>query len=333
MMMNYEEFKEKVQNEIEDYLPEMFRGRFEMKNHEVFKTNRKLDSINFTEHNSNIGPNIYVNYLYEKYMDIGNFDVTMNIAVNILIESVENLNNQHLEENIVSNIDREMILNNVTYRLINKAQNAEMLAGSPSRSFLDLAIVYYVVVHIGEDGVGAIRITNTQAKEFNLSEKEIFEAAASNTPKMFPAKVSGMLDALRGLGMPSDVLFDNDDIYIPDENILVVSNTLGINGAAVTLYPEVLEGISNKIGDKFFILPSSIHEVLVVKDDGNRSIKELQDMVCEVNTGCVTLGERLSNNVYQYNNIEQRLYLMTHSDRMLDGTKVPTFNTTKKRHR
>ena len=80
----------------------------------------------------------------------------------------------------------------------------------------------------------------------------------------------------------------------------VVSNERGLNGAASLFYPDQMDKVAEKIGGDYYILPSSIHEQLVVPDDGNMSSVDLGNMVREVNATQVSPEERLSDEVYHY---------------------------------
>ena len=84
----------------------------------------------------------------------------------------------------------------------------------------------------------------------------------------------------------------------------VLSNADKLNGAAALLDAKTMEDISEKLGGDFVVLPSSIHEVLLVKDDGNASLPELKNMVEEVNATQVAPEEKLTDSVYHYDSKE-----------------------------
>ena len=93
-----------------------------------------------------------------------------------------------------------------------------------------------------------------------------------------------------------DEMFD-----IPEERMMyVLSNKTGINGASIILDEEFMENVYKRIGKDFYILPSSIHEVLAVADDGYMDAKDMQMMVYEINRSQVSVEDRLSDHVYKY---------------------------------
>lgn len=62
----------------------------------------------------------------------------------------------------------------------------------------------------------------------------------------------------------------------------------------------MMDAICEKIGSNFFILPSSLHEVLIVPASKNMDLSELEDMVREVNATQVAPPDKLSDSVYRY---------------------------------
>jgi hypothetical protein len=85
-----------------------------------------------------------------------------------------------------------------------------------------------------------------------------------------------------------------------NEKMYVLSNDRGINGASTLLYPNVLYDFASSIRMNFYILPSSIHECILVPDTGKLSKAALKEMVKDVNDSHVSADEVLSNEVYYY---------------------------------
>ena len=91
----------------------------------------------------------------------------------------------------------------------------------------------------------------------------------------------------------------------PEMPLVVATNENGLLGAGVIAYPEFMEKASEAVGGDFFLLPSSIHEVLVMKDDGEQSIATLEDMVRSVNESTVEKADQLSDSVYHFDSREK----------------------------
>ena len=90
------------------------------------------------------------------------------------------------------------------------------------------------------------------------------------------------------------------DLGGPDLPLYVLTNAIGINGAATIFYPGALEAFAQEVGQDFYILPSSIHEVLLIAKSEVEDSRDLKDMVWEANRTVVSERERLSDQVLYY---------------------------------
>ena len=124
-----------------------------------------------------------------------------------------------------------------------------------------------------------------------------------------PVKVENMADMMREIfrndmlaeGMsPQEAEAMLEMMHADQVPLTVVTNEMKVNGASALFYPEVMDQLAEKIGGNFFILPSSVHESLVLPDDGSQSIGDLKAMVMEVNATQVDPVDRLSDDVYHY---------------------------------
>ena len=85
----------------------------------------------------------------------------------------------------------------------------------------------------------------------------------------------------------------------------VASNKERIHGAGVIAYPEFMEEAAKRLGGDFYVLPSSIHEVILIPDTPDVSVLELQGIVQSVNVEQVAPEERLSDHIYHYDSKEK----------------------------
>ena len=119
--------------------------------------------------------------------------------------------------------------------------------------------------------------------------------AKENTPRIFPARITPMLEML---GEEADLL--QNPLSEEDVPLMVLTNAGRLHGAACMLYPGMLEGIGEKKQDGFYIIPSSIHEVLILDKTGMGSPEEMKGMIREVNAQHVAAEEILSDNLYYF---------------------------------
>lgn len=319
--MDYETFKEMVQDRIKGYLPEDYgSARTDVK--KVHKVNQVKDSLVITREGRKAAlPNIYIDDLYEEYKKCGNFEDVIRAAADDIQWYGSTI------QETLPDLDKDRIKDNAVMCLVNTAQNMEMLQNVPYRPFHDLSVIYRWIVGQDSSGIRSVIITNRIMEEAGLSPDRLFQYAAENTKKLFPVRVLPMEDLLTETlaGMEEDygaVMEMLKQERNPEESIWVITNSSGINGAASVLYEENLHQLAEGIGTDLYILPSSVHEVLAVSTDmGNP--EALAEMVYETNMSSVPLGERLSNNVYHYDKEMRKMSMATDVSRKnLDGEKT-----------
>ena len=212
----------------------------------------------------------------------------------------------------------------VMFRLVSSDRNRQYLRHRPHRGRLDLEIVYYYQCRIGKESMGTISIGDEDLNRWGISEEEIYRDALRNTPILNPPVICPITDLLNSFtdpdGMPDlgapvrDA--DPDEgvdiglpVYEPDlygnapVPLLVLTNESKYCGAACMLYEGLLRDLSDEIRSDLFIIPSSIHEVLLLPDEGEFSEEELSALVCEINAHFINPSEILSDHVYRFKHL------------------------------
>ncbi len=315
MNLNYEEFKERIKDDIKDYMDEKYKD-CEVVIRKVNKTNREVDGLNMLDIPGlkNATPTLYVNDLYEKYEKTGDYEEVARMAAETMEYGIKSFNSQIKEECL----DTSKLKDKVFFSLINAEQNRELLNTVPHREFEDLAIVYRW--NIGSDSMGTYTnlVNNDLAGKEGLTENDLYNAANKNTKELFPVLVKNMNEVI------SEIIFGDSELSgemekefkevmmeTQDErSMYVITNESKLFGAASMLYEEPLHELAEKIGSDLYILPSSIHEVIAVSADFG-SPDELAEMVYEINMDQVDINDRLSNQVYCYDKDLRTLRLAT----------------------
>ena len=186
----------------------------------------------------------------------------------------------------------EYVRDRIVYRLVNYEKNKEILEDCPHIRLYDLAVTFRWVARIDDVGVSTSLITNKQVKEWGVSVNDLVLAARQNTPRLFPAKIIDMEEMLAG--MVSFILYPS---AIP---MYILTNEQELNGASALLYGDILKDFANKKGSDMYILPSSIHEVIMVPADRIDDPTKLLSIVHDANTTVVSIGDVLSDSVYYY---------------------------------
>ena len=319
-MMEYEIFKGVVGEKFKEFLPEKYQDA-QVEIRPVDKVNRTLDglSIRGSEPGMNISPTIYVNHMYEDYVTTENLNATLERAAEGFMKAME----QKESINVNELTNAECAKDKIVFQLINTEQNKEMLANMPHREFKDLSVIYRMVVKIDGEGIASTPVHNGLADTLGFTEEQLFKLAAENTKRLLPPVVKSMNDVMREIfmkdGMPPEIADMMLGEMPPEQQMYVISNNKGINGAVSMLYEDGLHDLAEKLGSDLYIMPSSIHEVIAVSTDlGNPN--ELAAMVAEINMDQVALDERLSNQVYHYDKELRKVTLATDTpNKRLDG--------------
>ena len=318
-MMDYQTFKEVIKAQIVAYLPQEYNdARVEIK--AMNKVNRTLDSLMVCLNaKENYVPNVYVNEVYSQYQA----GESLNECMQKLATEIQQ--KRKILSRGMPDLDITTIPDKVVMQLINKEQNKEMLKQLPHRDFQDLAVIYRWIVDQDKQGIASVIIKNELLKEAGLTEEMLYTHAVENTKKILPAKVVSANEELYGeyLSQISEMGLDESMILDmkpdPKECLYMLTNEQSVYGAVSMLYEENLRKLAEKIGTDLYILPSSIHETMIVSVEKG-SPEQLAEMVCEANMNIVELGERLSNNVYHYDKDLRKISIATDApNKRLDG--------------
>ena len=192
----------------------------------------------------------------------------------------------------------EKVKDRVCFRLIGRSGNEEMLKEIPCIEFLDMAVCFYYAYQGKRLGDGSILIHHSHRKMWGVCAEDLFRQAQVNTPTLFPWECTTLDEVLKEI--TGDDLFDREPSMSEQLPMKVLSNSQKVHGAASILYPGVLESLAVGEGCNLYIIPSSIHEVILLPDKEEVFADELKQMVFIVNSTQVAPEEVLTNNLYYY---------------------------------
>lgn len=284
--MNYETFKTSAVTSLQKYFGEQVTVSL----HSVTKNNNiQLDGLTIQEPSINIAPTVYLNYYYEDYLSGKSFGSVLD---DIITAYHDNLPNENMDFSFFT--DYNKVKYHIIYKLINYKQNLELLKDIPHFRFLDLAVVFCCFLPNTPNGNATILIHNHHLDFWNITADSLYELAIKNTPILLPCERKSMEEVLKEFSIDS---FDYNSLSdIPMMHVL--SNDIKLYGAAVILYPDVLAEFAKSKNSDLYILPSSIHEVLLLPKDQHTKVSDLNQIIQEVNTSQVLKEEILSDHVY-----------------------------------
>lgn len=272
-----------------------------------------------------LSPTIYLESYYQLYLK----KVGMEELVDNIMATYRESLKKGLKEVQEIQYNWDCVKDHIYYRVVNRDKNKKLLEKVPHLLYLDLAITFQYLVSNQEESIGSIRVTKEHMKGWGIKLKDIRDAAIINTPRLFPPIIRNLYDVFMEIlscedshgqdygicdpvnYIPSDffkeTMIDNEK---EEDSMYVLTNTKGINGASCILYKEVLKDFATKLNSDIFLLPSSIHEVIIVKDNGCISVNDLIEVVMDVNKNVVEEEDLLSNKIYYYSREKNMLTLL-----------------------
>ena len=200
--------------------------------------------------------------------------------------------------------DYDRLKSTVAYKLINAEKNQELLKKIPHLPYLDLAIVFYCLLADTPVGNATVLIHNSHMKLWNIRCADLYRDAKANMGKLLPARLSGMAEVIRELSGGRE---EPENVGVP---MYVLTNTQKSLGAACILYDGVLKSCAARLGEAYYVLPSSVHEVIMVPVSAVGDEQELTAMVRDINRTQVRDTEVLSDNIYLYSPVSGKLTLI-----------------------
>lgn len=294
--MEYHQFCAELKEEVRT----MLGDEYEVEVKQITKNNGVVkQGLIIGTKESNIRPTIYLENYYEEY--------SHGLCLNEIAQSILTLYTKEASaENIIQTIfSRKDMMDKIVFRVINYDRNQELLKECPhERCMGDLAMVFYCIVDTKDSSIGSFRIIDEHLKHFGFSIEELKRLAFVNTRRMFPPMVRNMEDIL----VEAIIECEGDDISAElkqldlnnNEYMYVLTNKQKIFGAGCVLYSDVLQSFSDRVNADVVILPSSVHEQILVPYKDTMDIEDLRVMVKEINLTQVLEEERLSDNVYLY---------------------------------
>ena len=279
--MDYKTYKESLREKVQEELGENVSVYYT----EMVKNNKvKKEALVLQTKEENTTPMIYVDSLLEAYACTGNIEESKNTVLEIYKRRDDVL----AEWN---GFDWEQVKPYIRIRLVRMDGNEEYLKDKPYKKVLDLAMIFVVLLN-EKEGEMAAQVLWTQMEAWGIDIEELYLTAIDNFRKeefiitnmasLFPAELEEELE----MGI---------DMYI-------FSTKSRIHGARAMLRVDMLKKFADEKRCNLFILPSSVHEVLLICDEKGICVEGLKAIVRDINSNSDVIEEEevLSDSVYYY---------------------------------
>jgi len=300
--MKIEDFMEKVKNSVIEKLGKEYQVTVckSDKNNGVVCTGLRVQ-----KNDCSVAPLIYLDEHFRQYK---NGNTTLSSIVKYVVkESRKKSPCVDIQQYLIY----ENIRKNVVYRLVNTESNRDLLEDIPHLEFLDLSIIFRCTVAQEDIGPASILIHNVHMKLWDITIQELYQDAVMNTPRLEEYEIKSMTEVMREImteensdGSDQDACMEDFSDSMP---LYVLSNKNRIEGAGCMLYPDLMKDFSDTIGSSFYIIPSSVHECLLLPTKEDVQGGEIRNMIKEINDTQVSIEERLSYSLYYYDKDEGRI--------------------------
>lgn len=335
--MNFTEFCNQVLEDMTDYFKE--RAKISLV-HAKKLGGLNLTGIGVVRPDFNASPTIYLDDFYRRYKEGISYGEVLEEIIGAS-EGTKSINVDLAYLNSFEEVKEDLFL-----RIVNPKVNEQILEEVPHIPFLDLEVVF--VVELPEEILknSSILIKKEMLRHWDITEEELYEIAKDNSFRKRPLVKMSMENLMRGMieqeirnhyvkymeheSLPKDYPVDFSKLepftearlqkevsealkkLFPENEelpIYVLSNQNRCYGAAVMCYAEALKHIAEEYDSSFYLLPSSVHEVILVPVSENTEAKHLSAMVSEVNRECVEQVDYLSDSVYFFDKDKAELMI------------------------
>lgn len=293
--MSYEEFVSGMERELKSLVKEelLISIQKTLKNNGYIRC-----GIRLSENNINISPTIYLEEFYEKYR----YGTDMHTLAEQILRIYKNVRIERpWKEDWI--YEFPCVKSKIVYRLINREKNQKLLKEVPYMPWKDLAIVFYLLLEINGHQMqqAAMLIKKEQLDWWSTSVEGLYQNAMQNTEKLFPYELTNMYALLTEM-LGIDEL---EEHITEEESMYVLTNQMRSFGAAAILYPDRLEMLASYLKENFYILPSSVHEMIILPESGALPKEELNAVIQEINGSQVNAEEYLSDHAYYYDRVKK----------------------------
>lgn len=293
--------KDMIAANLKNYLPDEYKDA-KISFTEVVKNNdEKKAALIIQKEGSKVTLTIYLDSFVDMYEDpmVSESEILSTIS-DIYVKNVKS--GDEFGGSFIDHIlgSFENVKDIIIIRVVNTKLNETSLKDIPHREVEDLSLTYRLYLDRGADeSIATVRISDQMLEQWGVTEQDLYDAAVKNTKELIPTKVESMSSILSGiLGGDMDALDGGIDMYI-------ITNEKKVNGAtSVFCDIEALNGLCDKLGGSIYLIPSSIHEFIVLPEgkDGGMSGKaaEFASMIKEVNATTLIPEEILGTEPYHY---------------------------------
>ena len=261
--------------------------------HTTLKNNGvRLSGLSFKKEGYNASPTIYMDNYYSDYL---NGEDICEIGDRLINMYRENDLSVSLDMSFFEDFDK--VKERLFIKLINRESNSDLLRDIPYEEYLDLAIVAYVRIYDKRIGNGIILVRNEHLSLWGIDAETVLFTAKKNTHDHDDFTIRHIVDVLNNMGTLAGNITEDEKEGFP---MYVATNKKMLNGASVLTMNDKLSEFAKVIGGDYYIIPSSVHELILLGRSNTDSSCDIDSMIREVNRTQLGPDDVLSDHAYMY---------------------------------
>lgn len=290
--MSYEEFKKQLLGMLRERLRDSIKSEIipVNKNNGIMK-----ETVGIENGIDGLKPLVYVESLYDQYC-IG---ADLSTCVSFVVGLYHAMPDLHMEKYFET---WEAVKSRITVRIVNWEWNKDELRDIPHKKYMDLAVYCRVILAQNEDGIISTVVKNSMLRYLEIEEKELWEAARNNFQK--EKYLIRHIDEETGL--TGSYLNKLLNLSNQEDETHILTNEYHNNGAVGMMRFDLLDRFAEQKKCNLYILPSSLNEVILIPDRGDRTPDFLRSLVKKNNKDYPDEGD-LSENIYYYRRGKKQL--------------------------
>ena len=243
---------------------------------------------------TNTSPTIYLEEYYEFYQITKDLDA----VIDMLAKLYRSLPAIQVDEKKL--FDFSTAKSRIIMKLVNTEKNHAFLETVPHIPFQDLSIVYFYFMGNAGNRFMDIPVNDDLIRRWGVDTLTLHQQAMANYNRLLPIKFGSLNQILLERG-----LLDKEDSAALSENgwrdaLYCLTNEFSTGGAVLMTCKNLMDKIADFLGEDFYILPSSTHEVLLLPESRAPSKEELDQRIQEVNREALEPEDYLSDHAYYY---------------------------------
>jgi len=283
--MEFDIFADKIMELLQEKMGEDYQVRLTkvMKNNDI-----QLTGVVMMRESDKISPTIYLEAPYRRYQEGTDMQEIIDQITALYEDQIRDIS---LDMNFFTEFD--CVKDRIFYKVIHYGKNRKLLEDVPHFKWCDLAVVFYYAMEEEILGRASILLHNNHLEIWGQTAAILYQTAQDNMKRSLPELLVPMQQLLEELtGIKSE--------KTEEAKLYVLTNKERMYGASAMLYSEKIKELSERLQSDLLILPSSVHEVLVLPDEQGKQYDFYYRMVEEVNTTQVDPEEILSYSLYRY---------------------------------